>query len=592
MVANAVRRIALGELTASGRFYADLDELIADGRQAPLRPRRRPRRARRRRRRGCRRRRRARRRRGDPLHRRVRDARRRRAATCSRGASRRAPTSSARGSTRALVAAGLPQPRRAARARRRAGGGEIGARALGFEPVGGRRADGPAWELALRARRRTPATRRPSRSCGGAAATGARAPRGRSRTPSSRGSPRHGAPLDARVSRATRSRARRRPGRARPRALPLAPAAARPDRRAALHGGRGAGLARRHRRRVARARRRRPRGDGRPAHRRRHGPARRSWTAAGAWATLARDAFAASAGAIVLRARGVEPRPRSSTPARGLMRLWLEATRRELAIHPWGSPFLFQRLLEDGDSLEGWERSALTGAAARVRARRRARPRPPGPAHPARVARRPAVGAVAAAAGRRRARLRGVRLSTPRGPAELADPVARGGDDVPRPEEALAVDLARPDVRGQGVERVAVVDELRAVVGAARRRQLGRRDARAPRSASRTPWRAATPVRSAGCRRSSSRGPSRTGRACGPSRRRGCGRASTGRRAPRAVAAARGAALGAAWVDERDRTTATTTAAATATTAMAAAVRRPTGESDLPPRERRGSTAP
>ena len=32
MVANAVRRIALGELTGSGRFYADLDELTADGR--------------------------------------------------------------------------------------------------------------------------------------------------------------------------------------------------------------------------------------------------------------------------------------------------------------------------------------------------------------------------------------------------------------------------------------------------------------------------------------------------------------------------------------------------------------------------------
>src|SRR4051794_21983773 len=38
MVANAVRRIALGELTASGRFHADLDELTADGRQAPLPP--------------------------------------------------------------------------------------------------------------------------------------------------------------------------------------------------------------------------------------------------------------------------------------------------------------------------------------------------------------------------------------------------------------------------------------------------------------------------------------------------------------------------------------------------------------------------
>jgi hypothetical protein len=45
------------------------------------------------------------------------------------------------------------------------------------------------------------------------------------------------------------------------------------------------------------------------------------------------------------------------------MRLWLEATRRGLAIHPWGSPFLFQRLLEDRDSLERWQRTALAGAA-------------------------------------------------------------------------------------------------------------------------------------------------------------------------------------------------------------------------------------
>ena len=131
-------------------------------------------------------------------------------------------------------------------------------------------------------------------------------------------------------------------------------------------------------------------------------------------ATPPRDAFAASAGAIVLRAAAVD-RAALLDAGRGLMRLWLEATRRGLAIHPWGSPFLFQRLLEDGDSLEGWERSALTHAADGFERRRRARPRPPGPAHPARLAGRPAVGAVAAAAGRRRARLRGVRLSTPRG---------------------------------------------------------------------------------------------------------------------------------------------------------------------------------
>jgi hypothetical protein len=76
----------------------------------------------------------------------------------------------------------------------------------------------------------------------------------------------------------------------------------------------------------------------------------------------ARDAFAASAGAIVLRAAAVD-RAALVDAGRGLMRLWLEATRQGLAVHPWGSPFLFQRLLEDVDSLEGWERDTLTHAA-------------------------------------------------------------------------------------------------------------------------------------------------------------------------------------------------------------------------------------
>jgi hypothetical protein len=34
-----------------------------------------------------------------------------------------------------------------------------------------------------------------------------------------------------------------------------------------------------------------------------------------------------------------------------------------LAVHPWGSPFLFQRLFEEPDSLDDWERGALTQAA-------------------------------------------------------------------------------------------------------------------------------------------------------------------------------------------------------------------------------------
>ncbi len=77
---------------------------------------------------------------------------------------------------------------------------------------------------------------------------------------------------------------------------------------------------------------------------------------------LARDAFAASGGALILRARDTAPQALIDG-GRGLMRLWLEATRRDLAIHPWGSPFLFQRLLEEPGSLEPWEHEALTQAA-------------------------------------------------------------------------------------------------------------------------------------------------------------------------------------------------------------------------------------
>jgi molybdopterin/thiamine biosynthesis adenylyltransferase len=75
-----------------------------------------------------------------------------------------------------------------------------------------------------------------------------------------------------------------------------------------------------------------------------------------------RDAFAGAGGAVVLRARGVD-RVALVEAGRGLMRLWLEATRRGLAVHPWGSPFLFQRLYEDPESLDDFERTALARAA-------------------------------------------------------------------------------------------------------------------------------------------------------------------------------------------------------------------------------------
>ena len=213
MVANAVRRIALGELTASGRFYADLDELTADGRQAPLAPARRtrapPAPGRRRRRMpapapGAAA-------RGGALHRRVREhgaVRRQHAAVALRGGVRRHPRVGRPG---AVVAAGLPRPRRAARARRRARGGEIGARALGFE----------RWRGAVAAEGRCGSSRwsapaaRDERAaeilwqrCSNRRTGASRADPGRR----ARAAGRRGAPLDTRVvggRRAARSWARR-----------------------------------------------------------------------------------------------------------------------------------------------------------------------------------------------------------------------------------------------------------------------------------------------------------------------------------------------------------------------------------------------
>ena len=43
--------------------------------------------------------------------------------------------------------------------------------------------------------------------------------------------------------------------------------------------------------------------------------------------------------------------------------MWFEATRRGLAVHPWGSQFLFQHLLEAPEGLSDWERGALSDAA-------------------------------------------------------------------------------------------------------------------------------------------------------------------------------------------------------------------------------------
>ena len=295
----------------SGRFYADLDD--ADRRRAPgaagAGARRPSRRRAGRRRHGCRP--------PAPGRRRPRSsasssparARRRPAGTCSRGASRRGRTSSARGSTRrgrrcwtsatarrCSRSAPRSRRRRSAPARsassRRAGRSRRTARCGSSRSSAGRHArDEEAVEAAVAALLQ-PAHRRRRR---------------RSRRPSSRGS-RAAARRSTRASSAGDALAELGTALgALDRVRFLSPRLRRDligELRFTAAGG--ACLARRHRRRLARARRRRPRGDGRPAHRRRAWTSSRGWTAAGASATPPATRSPASAGAIVLRAAAVD----------------------------------------------------------------------------------------------------------------------------------------------------------------------------------------------------------------------------------------------------------------------------------------------
>ena len=277
MVANAVRRIALGELTGLRpllRRPRRADRGRAPGAAAPAPPPAAPP-APGRRRRGCRPPAPGRRRpRGAALRRRVRDlgaVRRQHAAVALRGARR---TSSARGSTRRAPrcwtsATGPRCSRSAPRWRRRRSARARSASSRSPRAVA---ADGPGVGARARARHGTPATSEAvellwQRCCN--RRTGASPPIADAELARLA---RRGAPLDTRVVAARRAGgARHRARRARPRALPLAPAARdmigelRFTAQEAQASRDGIDVA------VARARRRRPRRDGRPAHRRRDG---------------------------------------------------------------------------------------------------------------------------------------------------------------------------------------------------------------------------------------------------------------------------------------------------------------------------------
>jgi hypothetical protein len=340
-VANAVRRIALGELTVSGRFYTDLDELVAGGNEVPLSPavRAAP---------------------PDPEPRVERDDPIRFIVACATTAPSGGNMQPWRFEASADRIRARIDPSRSSLLdfRHRAAllaigaaleAAEVGARAVGFEPAATLHDDG--WELALR-----------------------------------RGEPRDDTEL------LWRRGCNRRTDGSEPVELRDLVAHAAPLHAAAYDGdlrALGAALGTLDRVRFLSARLRKDMvGELRfPGEDARDGIDVASLeldasdlaamdvlrTGAGmallakldrGWGlgNLARDAFAASGGALILRAHSVEPQALVDG-GRGLMRLWLEATRRDLAIHPWGSPFLFQRLLEEPDSLQAWEREALTRAA-------------------------------------------------------------------------------------------------------------------------------------------------------------------------------------------------------------------------------------
>ena len=347
MVANAVRRIALGELTASGRFHADLDELTADGRQLAPRPpadrvaARRP----------------------EPMPVDADDVRFVVACACTApsGGNMQPWRFEADGNVVRAWADGTRSSLLDFRGRASVlalgaalEAAVIGARARGLDAVAAVPAAGPVWELALNPSGRTRDDRAAAilweRSCNRRTDASPRIPRdalvrlarhaGASVVP-------HDAlvPLGAALGALDRvrflsERLRRdmlgelrfdggsRDG------IDVASLELDATDRAAmdvLRTGAGMDLL---------------------------ADLDRGWGLANA----SRDAFAGSGGALVLQAPSTG-RAALVEAGRGLMRLWLEATRQGIAVHPWGSPFLFQPLFEAGE-LTDWERSALTDAAA------------------------------------------------------------------------------------------------------------------------------------------------------------------------------------------------------------------------------------
>jgi hypothetical protein len=81
----------------------------------------------------------------------------------------------------------------------------------------------------------------------------------------------------------------------------------------------------------------------------------------GALRSATRNAFATAGAALIVGAASTDVA--ALLDAGGdLLRLWLAATGHGIGVHPFGTPFLAQRLAEEPESLAPWEQDAVRAA--------------------------------------------------------------------------------------------------------------------------------------------------------------------------------------------------------------------------------------
>jgi hypothetical protein len=81
----------------------------------------------------------------------------------------------------------------------------------------------------------------------------------------------------------------------------------------------------------------------------------------GALRAAARSAFTTAGAALVVGAAATATAALLDA-GRDLLRLWLAATEHGIGVHPFGTPFLAQRLAEEPETLAAWEQDAVRAA--------------------------------------------------------------------------------------------------------------------------------------------------------------------------------------------------------------------------------------